>query len=360
MTMQDWSGGFTFEIAPAHIVFGRGAIEKVGAEAERMALGRVLVLSTPEQSALGDRVAALLGPRAVARFSGAAMHTPIEVTAQAMAMVERHGVDGVVAVGGGSTIGLGKAIAWRTDLPQLVIPTTYAGSEMTSILGETEDNVKTTRRSPRIQPESVIYDVDLTLTLPVAPSMTSGLNAIAHAVEALYAVDGNPVTSLMAEEGARALTQSLPMVAANPQDGEGRAQALYGAWLCGTCLGQVSMALHHKLCHTLGGTFNLPHAETHSIILPHAVAYNQMAAPEAMRRLARALGESGDPAAALHRLAGRLGAPTALRDIGMPEDGIARAVDLACANPYPNPRPIERAAIEGLLRRAWSGEPPAC
>jgi alcohol dehydrogenase class IV len=286
------------------------------------------------------------------------MHTPVEVTDMAMAQGAQDKIDGVVSVGGGSTIGLGKAIAWRTNLPQIALPTTYAGSEMTPILGETAQGTKVTRRSPRIQPETVIYDVDLTLTLPVAASVTSGLNAIAHAVEALYALDGNPITALIAEEGIRAMVRALPALAQDGANPTAREDGLYGAWLCGTCLGQVGMALHHKLCHTLGGSFNLPHAETHSVILPHAVAYNQRAAPAAMGRLAGALGVSSEPALALHRLAARLGAPLALRDIGLPEAGIARAADLASANPYPNPRPIERAALEDLLRRAWAGQEP--
>ena len=202
--------------------------------------------------------------------------------------------------------GLGKAIALRTDLPQIVLPTTYAGSEMTPILGETKDGVKTTQRTPKVLPEVVIYDVDLTLGLPPAIAATSGMNAMAHAVEALYAKDRNPVISLMAEEGIRSLARALPGIAEDPQDREARSDALYGAWLCGTCLGAVGMALHHKLCHVLGGAFDLPHAETHTIVLPHAVAYNASAAPDAMDRVARALGAE-TPHKACSTLAGRLG-----------------------------------------------------
>ena len=286
------------------------------------------------------------------------MHTPVEVTEAAMAVVGALGVDCVVAVGGGSTTGLGKAIALRTELPQIVVPTTYAGSEMTDILGETKAGAKTTQRAPAIQPEVVIYDVDLTLGLPPALSATSGMNAIAHAVEALYAVDGGPMVSLMAESAIAAFAKALPAILADPGDREAREQALYGAWLCGTCLGMVSMALHHKLCHTLGGTFDLPHAETHTSVLPHATAYNASAAPEAMARIARAL-DAPDAAQGLYDLAGQLGAPRSLRELGMPEAGIERAADLAVANPYRNPRPIERDAIRTLIARAWAGDPPA-
>jgi alcohol dehydrogenase class IV len=266
-------------------------------------------------------------------------------------------VDGVVAVGGGSTTGLAKAIALRTDLPQIVVPTTYAGSEMTPILGETKDGMKTTQRTPKVLPEVVIYDIDLTLGLPRSIAATSGMNAMAHAVEALYARDRNPVTSLMAEEGIRSLARALPGIAEDPQDREARAEALYGAWLCGTCLGAVGMALHHKLCHVLGGAFDLPHAETHTIILPHAVAYNASAAPDVMERIARALG-TADAAQGLFNLAGRLGAQQALRDIGMPADGIGQTVKAAMAAPYWNPRPIEEDGLRALLTRAWNGDPP--
>src|SRR4051812_27661678 len=271
------------------------------------------------------------------------MHTPVAVTERAVQIVRERAVDAVVSFGGGSTTGLGKAIALRTDLPQIVLPTTYAGSEMTPILGETKDGVKTTQRSPKVLPEVVIYDVDLTLGLPPAIAATSGMNAMAHAVEALYAQDRNPIISLIAEQGLAALARALPKIANEPQDRTARADALYGAWLCGTCLGAVGMALHHKLCHVLGGTFDLPHAETHTIVLPHAVAYNAPVVPDAMERIARALG-TADAAQSLYELAGRLGAKRALRDIGMPADGVEQAVQTAMATPYWNPRPLKEQA----------------
>jgi maleylacetate reductase len=279
------------------------------------------------------------------------------VTERVVQIVRERAVDAVVSFGGGSTTGLGKAIALRTDLPQIVLPTTYAGSEMTPILGETKDGAKTTQRNLKVLPEVVIYDVDLTLGLPAAISGTSGMNAVAHAVEALYAVDRNPVISLLAEEGIGALARALPRISEAPHDHAARSDALYGAWLCGTCLGAVSMALHHKLCHVLGGAFDLPHAETHTVILPHATAYNASAAPEAMARVARAL-DSPDPPQALYELAGRLGAKPSLRELGMPQDGIERAVEQTMANPYPNPRPLDVFAIRELIIRAWNGEPP--
>jgi maleylacetate reductase len=285
------------------------------------------------------------------------MHTPVEVTEQAMAKVAEVNADCIVSIGGGSTIGLGKAIALRTDLPQLVLPTSYAGSEMTPIVGQTSGGIKTTQSSPKILPETVIYDVDLTMTMPAALSAISGINAIAHAVEALYARDRNPIISLMAQEGIAKLAQALPAICADPNDRGARTDAFYGAWLCAVCLGAVGVALHHKLCHTLGGLFNLPHAETHAVILPHALAYNAPAVPDAMAAMTKALGVS-DPTRGLYDLERRLGAPQSLREIGMPEDGIDRAADLAVSNPYWNPREVERDAIRELIARAWRGEPP--
>jgi alcohol dehydrogenase class IV len=348
---------FVYEALPSRVIFGAGTLSRLSEEITRLGLSRVLVLSTPQQRHEAERLAATLEGCSAAVFAGATMHTPVEVTDRAMKMVAARRADGIVSVGGGSTIGLGKAIALRTDLPQIVVPTTYAGSEMTPILGETKGGIKTTQRSPKILPETVLYDVNLTLSLPVSLSVTSGINAIAHAVEALYAADRNPIISLMAEDGIKAFASALPRIVAAPDDGEARSHALYGAWLCGSCLGAVQMALHHKLCHTLGGTFDLPHAETHTVVLPHAIAYNAASSPEAMERLARALGAS-DPAPAMFDLAGRLGARRALRDLGMPESGIDRAADIATQNPYPNPRPIERTAIRDLIARAWAGQPP--
>ena len=348
---------FSYRANAGRVVFGSGTLNSLPEEAAALHLERIVVLSTAQQEAQARDVAALLGERAAGLFAGAVMHTPIDATEAAMRVVADTRADGIVSIGGGSTIGLGKAIAWRTDLPQIVIPTTYAGSEMTPILGETENGAKTTRSSPQILPETVIYDVDLTLSLPPALSGTSGINAIAHAVEALYARDRNPIVSLMALEGIGALARALPRIVADPQDRAARADALYGAWLCGTCLGTVGMALHHKLCHTLGGSFDLPHAETHTIVLPHALAYNAPAIPEAVARLAATLG-TDDPARALYDLAGAVGAARALCDLGMAESGIDEAADRALANPYWNPRPLERDTLRGTIARAWSGDPP--
>ncbi|MGE6742921.1 maleylacetate reductase [Allorhizobium pseudoryzae] len=349
---------FVYTANPARVIFGSGTIASLGDEAARLKAQRVLVLSTPEQRELAEQIAAYLGKRAAGTFTGATMHTPVQVTQEAMTVARDLNADAVLSVGGGSTTGLGKAIAVRTDLPQIVVPTTYAGSEATPILGETENGRKTTKSDPRILPEVIVYDVDLTLTLPVSLSVTSGINAMAHAVEALYAPEANPVISLMARDGIAALARALPAIHADPQDRQARGDALYGAWICGVCLGSVGMALHHKLCHTLGGMFNLPHAPMHTAVLPHAVAYNAAAAPEAMQQLSLALG-APHPAIGLFNLARNLGATMALRDLGMPENSIEAAVSQAMSNAYANPRPLERQALADLLAGAFRGEAPA-
>ena len=349
---------FVYNGQPGRVVFGAGALAGLAREIEGLGARRALVLCTPEQRASAERVADLLGARAAGIFDRAVMHVPIETAREARELARRLDADCAVAVGGGSTTGLGKAIALDSGLPILAIPTTYAGSEMTPIYGITEAGLKKTGRDARVLPRTVLYDPELTLTLPVALSVTSGINAIAHAAEGLYAVDANPVTDLMAQEGIRALGRALPGIRANPRDLQARSDALYGAWLCGIVLGNVGMALHHKLCHTLGGSFNLPHAETHTIVLPHALAYNAHAAPQAMRRIADALG-GVSAAQAVFDLARDNGAPVALRDIGLQAQDLDRACDIALQNQYPNPRALERAAIRQLLQDAFEGKRPS-
>jgi len=347
---------FTCTIHPARIIFGRGSLSQVASELTRLGCKRALVLATPFQKADAERLSAQLGELAAGVFAGAAMHTPVSITEEAMAAYAAAHADSVVSFGGGSTIGLGKAIAWRNDTPQIVVATTYAGSEVTPILGQTEGGLKTTRRDPRILPEAVIYDPELTVGLPVAMSVSSGLNAMAHAVEGLYAQDRNPVSSLQAAEGIRALKAALPKLVETPTDIEARSLALYGSWLCGTVLGSVGMSLHHKLCHTLGGSFDLPHAETHAALLPHSAAYNAVAAAKELAPAADLFG--GSLGGGLYDFATALGAPRALRDLGLAETDLDRAADIAVQNPYWNPRPLERDAIRKLLQQAWEGARP--
>tara|TARA_R110002124_G_scaffold1797_19_gene11644 strand:+ start:16969 stop:18030 length:1062 start_codon:yes stop_codon:yes gene_type:complete len=348
---------FIYSALPSRVVFGSGKLASIAEEVEAIGASRALVLCTPLQKAQAEIVGRLLGSRLAGIHDGAEMHVPIESARRARALAAELGADCMVAIGGGSTIGLGKAIALEAPIPIIAIPTTYAGSEMTPIYGITENGLKKTGKDVRVLPRSVVYDPDLTMTLPLAMSLVSGMNAIAHAAEGLYAQDGNPVMSLMAVEGIRALAQGMPAIVANPNDIGARADCLYGAWLCGTVLGNVGMALHHKLCHTLGGSFNLPHAETHTVVLPHALAYNSPATPGAMAKIAEAIGADNAPIG-LHKLAKRLGMPTALRDLGLKESDLDRACEIALSNPYWNPRPIEAAPLRALVQRAWEGSEP--
>ncbi|WEJ74275.1 maleylacetate reductase [Pseudomonas sp. PSE14] len=348
---------FLHDEPASRVIFGRGSREQVTTELEALGAHRALVLTTPDQTALGDRIAVLLGERSAGVYGGAVMHVPLDAARKAIEVAREIGADACVAVGGGSTIGLAKAIALESSLPILALPTTYAGSEMTPLYGITVDGEKKTGRDWKVAPRTVIYDPELSVGLPLAISISSGMNAIAHAAEGLYAHNASPVHKLMAEEGIRALAAALPALQRDPGDLDARGDALYGAWLCGAVLGRVQMGLHHKLCHVLGGSFNLPHAELHTVILPHSLAYNAEAAPQAMQALARALG-STDGIARLVTLGRQLEAPRSLREIGMPADGLDHAADLAVAAPYPNPRPLDRTALRALLQRAFDGAEP--
>jgi maleylacetate reductase len=349
---------FIFPGLTTRVVFGHGTLAQVPDEVTRLGRARALVLSTPHQEGEARALADALGSRAAGVFAGAAMHTPVEVSEAAIAAYAAAGADCVVSLGGGSTTGLGKAIAVRTGADQVVVPTTYAGSEMTDILGETAGGEKTTRRDPAIRPEVVVYDVDLTLTLPLGLTVTSALNAIAHGMEALYALDRNPVIEGMVRDALPAFRDALPALAKDPQDREARAKALFAAWGCSTALGYASMALHHKLAHVLGGSFGLPHAETHAVLLPHTTAYNEPAVGDLLRPIADTFGH-GAAGRGLWHFAKTAGAPMRLADLGLTEADLDRATEIATTNPYANPRPVTREGIRHLLQQAFDGHCPA-
>lgn len=345
---------FAFDAYPGRVVFGAGAINHLLREVERLGANRALVLSTPQQAELASDLSMRLGERSVGIHPHAVMHVPIEVARTAIEEAARLGVDCVVAAGGGSTIGLAKAIALQSALPILAVPTTYAGSEMTPIYALTEGGLKRTGKDAGVLPKIVIYDPCLTLDLPLKMSITSGFNAIAHAAEALYADNANPISKLMAEEGLRALVHGLPGLKEDLRDLKSRSDCLYGAWLCGAVLGISDMALHHKLCHVLGGSWNLPHAETHTVILPHVLAYNAAAAPDAMGRIERAMNTS-NAVSAIVALRQRLGAPTSLSELGMQRADLVRAASLVMELPYHNPSPVTYEGVLALLDDAFTG-----
>ncbi|MFJ6570719.1 maleylacetate reductase [Streptomyces sp. NPDC091292] len=345
---------FTYRPAPARVTFGPGALRALPSLADELGLSRVLVLSTPGRARLAATVAARLGARCAGTWAGARTHVPVTVAAEARAEAAARGADACVAVGGGSATGLAKALALDPGLPYIAVPTSYAGSEMTPTWGLTEQGRKTTGKDPAVLASAIVYDPELTYSLPTVDSVTSAMNAIAHAAEALYAPDTSPFVALLAEEGVRRIATALPAIAENPSAPAARADALYGAWLCGACLGATTMSLHHKLCHVLGGALDLPHAATHTVVLPYALAFNAPAAQAQLLPLTRAL-STHDAPAALQTLSRTLGAPRSLEELGMKKSDISRIAELTVAHPYANPRPLSFSDAESLLRRAYSG-----
>jgi maleylacetate reductase len=349
---------FIHESLPQRVVFAPGAAPAaVAAEVAALKATKVMLVATPAEAALADRVGADL-PVTV-RHDEVVMHVPVDVAERARKAATEGGVDALVCVGGGSTTGLAKAVALTTGLPIVAVPTTYAGSEATNVWGLTEGEVKTTGVDPRVLPRSIVYDASLLLSLPVEMSVASGLNALAHCVDSMWGPRADPVDRALAAEGIRGLAQGLPAVAADPTGLEGREQTLYGAYLAAVAFASAGSGMHHKICHVLGGMFNLPHAQTHAVVLPHVLAFNAPAAAETERRIAEAFG-SPTAVAGLTALRETLHAPRALRDYGMPEDGIARAVaPVLAAVPADNPTAVTEENLTALLRAAWEGSDPA-
>ena len=360
----DWHEGFTYD-APVlsdhlvRVVFGVGALGRVGSE--RRALGRrALLIAGPHQDRAAYEVSARLGVDLVGRLRDVTEHVPVDLARDAIARARELRVGVLLSLGGGSATGLAKAVALETALPILAVPTTYAGSEMTPIWGLTDREGKTTGRDPRVLPRTVIYDPALTTSLPADVTAASGMNALAHAVEASYAPDATELLSAAADEALRALATALPAAVARPADLHARSQALYGAWLAGWALGSTTMGLHHKLAHVLGGTYRLPHAGVHSALLPQVAAFNAPAAPEVFSRLAEALGVSDADRVgpALFDLATRLGAPTSLAALGLGEDAIGEVAATVAAADVDNPRPVTEPELVRLLQNAYAGTHP--
>lgn len=341
------SSQFTSEWSSVRVVFGAGSVERLGTELDALGLARALLVTTPRRDATIEQVRRELGEKLAGVCDIAAMHVPVDRVQRAVIDVDRVRPDVLLAAGGGSPIGLAKAIARERRLPIVAVPTTYAGSEMTSIWGLTSGETKTTGRDPSVAPRLVIYDPVLTMALPAQTSAASGMNAIAHAVEAMYAPNVSPLATAAAEDAIRALGRALPLVAANPRDLDARTLALRGAHAAGLSLELAPMGLHHKLCHVLGG-LGLPHAETHAALLPHVVAFNAAAAPEAMARIASALGvtSAADGLASLNR---RQGLTMSLGDLGLTPDKAERAAAAIAGTTFPNPRAVTAEVVHRLL-----------
>ena len=346
---------FTFEAQASRVVFGAGCLDQLEHEVERLECSRAMLISTPGRTEIVSRARDLLREKAVEVFDRAVPHVPQHIAVAARECAAGSQADVIVALGGSSSIGVAKAVSLTTSVPIVAVPTTYGGSEMTSIWGMTQEGRKETGRNPRVQPRVVIYDPDLTLSLPARTTASSGLNAMAHCIEALYAVDANALTTSAALEGLRLLASSLPLLSATPHDRAQRADALRGAWLAGYSLGTVQMALHHKLCHAIGGAFDLPHAETHAALLPYTTAYNRDHAIEAMRLASKVLGVEDTPSEIL-AIARNINAPLSLREIGMRKEDLQHAVDLALERQYPNPAPVTERGLTVLLEAAYQGD----
>jgi maleylacetate reductase len=346
---------FLFEIAKLRVALGRGTRKRVAAEVDALGCKRALIIADPTHKATAAQIHADLAARSVGVYDRVTQHVPVEVADAGVAEARRLEADCCIALGGGSSMGLAKGIALQTGLPIIALPTTYAGSEMTPIWGLTAGGEKKTGRDPRVLPRSVIYDSELVAGLPPRIAGPSGMNALAHCVEGLYAENANPMISTFAQEGIRALAVALPAVCRNPADLDAQEEALLGACLAGIVLGSVGMSLHHKLCHTLGGSFNTPHAETHAVMLPYVTAFNIEAAPDARARLSVALG-TPKVASALQKLGLEVGAPKSLEVLGLSHADLDRAAEIATRTPYFNPRPITRESIRQLLEDAWQGK----
>ncbi|MEP7203003.1 MAG: maleylacetate reductase [Ilumatobacteraceae bacterium] len=355
---------FTYDQLAARIVFGAGRLAEVGDEVEHLGGRHVMLIADWAATASANAVTGQLGSRLALAWDEVAQHVPVELAERARSAATDASIDCIVCIGGGSSTGLAKALALSHAVPIIAVPTTYAGSEQTAIYGLTGGRRKETGKNAIVQPKTVVYDPELTVGLPPHVTGPSAFNALAHSVEALYAPGNNPVTSALALEGVRAIHDALPTVMESPGDVEARGTLLYGAYLSGVALGTTSTGLHHKLCHVLGGRFNLVHADAHSVILPHAIAFNAPALPEEMSRLAAALGDpGGNPASALWDLAVASHVPTRLADLSG-DDGLLKREELpgaahaAAAQITVNPRPVSEADLLELLERAYEGARP--
>ena len=349
--------GFVYDAVGGRVVFGDGSVRAVPDELEALGARTTMIIASGSSRSAADALHEQMGDRVVARIDQVNPHVPLVDIERARNLAATSSSEAVVSIGGGSAVGLGKNIALALPVKHLAVPTTYSGSEMTPVHGHTADGVKRSGRDPQAKPNTVVYDPELSRALPMAVTAGSVMNAMAHCIEALYAERRNPVTSSIATEGLRALRSGLVRVVSDQHDRDGRTSLLYGAFLAGTALGAVGIAIHHKICHVLGGTFGLSHGDANAVILPQAVAATAPFEPEVMARVAEAL-ERADPAAGLFDLAAAAGAPSSLAQLGMKEVDLDRAADLILENPGFSPRPVERLWIRQLLDGAFLGKKP--
>jgi maleylacetate reductase len=346
---------FVYTSDRLRILFGCGTVARVAAEADRHKMTRVLLLCSPNRTELARRIAAPLGERVVGISDAARAGMPGAAFDAIVGELERLAADGFVCIGGGSPIGLAKAVAAATRIPFIAVVTTYSGSEMSSrwYIGAGAD--ERSGASPQALPASAIYDPELTLDLPFTTSAASCMNAMAHAVESLYGPDGNPIVLALAEEAVRLLGAALPRLKMDAKDLAARTDALYGAWLAAAF--RTPVGLSHTVAQRVRQSFGTDHARTHAAVLPFAVAFNRPAAPAAMARIAHALGVA-DPARALYDINVACGLATGLKELGLREEDIPRAVEIVAGRTFPNPRKPTKADIDNVIRQAFAGRPP--
>ena len=341
---------FEYETLPSSVVFGTGRLTELGAVLERFGITRALLIDGLQGSAIVARTCEVMGTSHLATIHDVRPHVPVVDADSARARARELRADGIVALGGGSAIGLAKAIALTDGLPIVAIPTTYAGSEMTPIWGMTSEERKRTGRDPRVLPKVVIYDPELTYSLPPAATAASGMNAVAHCVEGLWTAQATPASDAFAAEGLRLLAVGLPGAVAEPGSSLARATALRGAWLAGATLANAGTGTHHRLCHVLGG-FGLPHAEVHTALLPEVTALLLPAAGHAETRIAGALG-APDAVAGLRELISRLGPTPQLDSMGLTAAQAREAAELAAASAPAHPRPVTSEELLDVLLAA--------
>lgn len=379
---------FEYVTAAQKVVFGAGALDQLVEVVEAFGWRRLLLCTIPrfETEGVVERVRSNLGERLAAVYGGVAPHVQAPQVGEATALAQAEDVEAVIGLGGGSAIGLAKAVslaleeirlgrparaAYPTDqplVPVVAIPTTYAGSEMTPIYGVTEVDKGRTRKVTvtdiKVTPRVTLYDPLLTLGTPPQMTASSGINALAHCIEAAYAINKNPLATAAALAGARYISQALPLAVADGGDVAARAGLMAGAHLAATAVATAKIGLHHGLCHVLGGTAGVPHGIANGIMLPHAMRFNADATAPEQAEVARALGLSGGDelalaeaaAEAIYKLIGSIGLPQRLRDASVRLGALPKLAEIALRSSavQNNPKPIHDASqVEAILRSAW-------
>ncbi len=364
---------FVYRTHRQEIIFAPGALAQIGEAITHSGWTRLVLYASPsmQKAAHIEKIRTALGNRLVAVYGEVRPHVQDQQVQEAVELAVQCEADAVIGLGGGSPIGMAKAVASRLgEIQVIAIPTTYAGSEMTPVFGITHTDEdpprKVTVNDPRIVPSLVVYDPQLTLDLPPELTASTGINALAHCIEALYSKTRNPLSTAAAKEAVGHIQKALLRCYQDGTDVEARSEMLLGSHLAGVSLATVSMGLHHGLCHVLGGSANVPHGLANAILLPHAIRFNAdaaatellpaadvMGAPETYRQQKDRIDALAD---LISSLIGRMNLPQHLRDVGVNENDLPELARIAFQNKtiQNNPRPVtDVEQLETLLRGAW-------